>query len=117
MNLQDIELLETAQPDSVEFHLADGVFIKSGSFSKENTVVPQHSHEYDHTSFIAHGSVRAWCENEYLGVFTAPCSIFIKAHAKHTFQTLEPETLILCIHNIARNGSVDIHELHELSFP
>lgn len=117
MKLSDIEITEIEQPDSVEFHLADDVFIKSGSFSKENTVIPQHSHEYDHTSFIARGSVRAWCEDEYLGVFNAPCSIFIKAHAKHTFQTLEPETLILCIHNISRNGLVDIHELHELTLP
>lgn len=105
----------TIEAKEMEFHLADDVFIKSGLFEEVDTRIPQHSHEYDHTSFIACGAVKVWCDEEYLGVYAAPCGIFIKKHAKHTFVTLVPNTVILCIHNISRNGMIEIHDLHELS--
>lgn len=117
MNLSDFKLEESEQPDEVDFSLADGIFIKSGLFKRANRLVPQHSHEHDHTSFIATGSVNAWCDDEYLGAFVAPASIFIKKHCKHTFLTLQENTLILCIHNISRSGIIDIHDLHEVTFP
>lgn len=117
MNLSEIKLEESEQPDEVDFSLADGIFIKSGLFKRANRIVPQHSHEYDHTSFIATGAVNAWCEDEFMGHFVAPASIFIKAHCKHTFQTTEPDTLVMCIHNISRTGMIDLHDLHEVSFP
>lgn len=105
---------EIQQPDEIEFYLADDIFIKSGMFHKAGTVIPQHSHEYDHTSFIASGGVQAWCEDEYLGAFSAPAGIFIEKHKKHKFITLQDNTTLLCIHNISRNGMIDVHELHEL---
>lgn len=113
----DTEFEECEQPDSIEFQMADGVFVKSGLFKRTGCIVPQHSHEYDHSTFIATGAVLAWSDGDYLGHFEAPCSIFIKAHSKHTFKTTKDDTLILCIHNISRTGLVDIHELHELQFP
>jgi hypothetical protein len=108
---------EMEQPDVEEFQLADGIFIKSGYFKQAGAIVPQHSHEYDHTSFIATGSVRAWRDGEYIGEYHAPVSIFIKAKCKHTFEIGEENTLIMCIHNISRNGMIELHGLHELSFP
>lgn len=117
MNLSDIELEQSAQPDSVEFQLADGIFVKSGHFELAGRIVPQHAHEYDHSTFIATGGVLAWADSEFLGEFDAPCSIFIKAQTKHTFKTTKDNTLILCIHNVSRTGLVDIHELHEVQFP
>lgn len=107
----------TEQPDEINFSLADDIFIKSGLFKKSGTVIPQHSHDYDHTSFIATGAVQAWCDDELLGIYTAPSSIFIKAKAKHTFLTTQDNTTILCIHNVSRNGMVDIHDLHNITFP
>lgn len=117
MNLSDLELGPSEQPDEINFSLADGIFIKSGLFKLPNRVIPQHSHDYDHSSFIATGAVNAWCEGVYLGHFKAPCSIFIPKHKKHTFQTTEPNTLVLCIHNVSRTGIIDVHDLHEVSFP
>ena len=108
---------ESEQPDSVEFQLADGIFVKSGHFARAGRIVPQHAHEHDHSSFIATGGALAWSGDEFLGTFDAPCSIFIKAKVKHTFKTTKDNTLILCIHNVSRTGLVDIHELHEVRFP
>lgn len=118
MKLSDLSVVASNElPDSQEFHLADDIFIKSGLFKKPGTVIAQHSHEYDHTSFIATGGVRAWCDDEYLGEFIAPISIFISKHTKHTFITSAENTLLLCIHNISRNGMAEIHDLHGLEFP
>lgn len=110
-------MIEEIQPDEINFSLADDIFIKSGLFKKIPAFVPQHSHEYDHTSFIAAGSVNVWCDGEDMGVFRAPAPILIKARCKHMFEILEENTLILCIHNIARTGLIEIHDLHELTFP
>lgn len=117
MKFEEIKLSDCEQPEEIEFYLADDVFVKSGTFDKAGTVIPQHSHEYDHTTFIAAGALHAWLDNEYLGHFKAPCGIFIKKHSNHTFMTTVEKTTILCIHNVSRNGMVDIHDLHELTFP
>lgn len=103
------------EPEVIEFYLADDVFVKSGLFKEVGTIIPQHSHEYDHTSFIATGAVHVWCDDQDLGEWKSPCGILIKKHTKHRFITLESNTTILCIHNIARNGMVEIHDLHELT--
>lgn len=116
MKLDDLNFEESEQPDETNFSLADGIFIKSGLFKRANRIIPQHSHEYDHTSFIATGAIRAWCDGDYIGEYHAPVSIFIKKRCKHTFQTLRDNTLILCIHNISLTGMIDLHELHEVKF-
>lgn len=113
--MSEFELAQEAE--SFEFHLADDVFIKTGMFHKAHTIVPQHSHEHDHNTFIASGAIHAWCDGEFLGEFRAPSTLLIKRHAKHLFETLEDRTTILCIHNISRTGMVDIHDLHELTVP
>lgn len=114
--MESMTLYEVEQPSEMDFSLADGVFIKSANFKDAGTVVPQHSHTYDHSSFIATGSAKVWCEDEYLGEIIAPNSVFIKAMTKHTFITTSPNTLLLCIHNVSRSGDIDLHELHELKF-
>jgi len=103
------------EQEVIDFHLADDIFIKSGLFKDAGSVIKQHSHEYNHTSFIATGAVNVWCDGEYFGEYKSPIGILIKKHAKHTFITTEPNTTILCIHNISRNGMIEIHDLHELS--
>jgi hypothetical protein len=92
-----------------EYMAADGVFIKEMRLPKAGTLVPQHSHEYDHTSFLAKGSVLF--EGKEL---KAPTPIFIPAGKKHTFVSLEDDTLILCIHNVSHTGKIEIREEHTL---
>ncbi|WOF74131.1 hypothetical protein QMT40_001778 [Parvibaculaceae bacterium PLY_AMNH_Bact1] len=106
---EDIE-----QPIRLDFTTADGVAIVSMDIPKRNTLVPQHAHEYDHTSMLARGSVKAWKDGDLLGEFVAPCSIFIEANEKHAFLSLEDNTLIYCIHNTSRSGVIDIKEEHNL---
>lgn len=102
------ELIELPE---VEFSMADGIFIKQMVLKNANIYVPQHSHKYDHTSMLACGSVRAWCDGVDIGEFKAPIPIMIKAGTKHTFMSLEPNTIIYCIHN-ARDHGVEIESEH-----
>lgn len=101
------------QPESVEFYSADGVFVKMMGLRHAGVLVPQHSHTYPHLSLLARGSVRVWRDGVLLGDYAAPDAIHIQAGAKHTFLSLEPNTLVYCIHNVSRSGAVAIDELHE----
>ena len=102
------------QPPLWEHASVDGVFIKQMYLKDPGMLVPQHAHVYDHTSMVACGSVRMWKDAEWVADFKAPCPIFIEARIKHTFQSLEPGTLIYCIHNVSRTGAVEIHARHQL---
>lgn len=103
------------QPESWEHQTVDGVFIKSMDVRQANIIIPQHAHRYDHTTMVARGSVRVWIEDELLGDFAAPAPIFIKRRAMHTFLTLEANTLLYCIHNSSRLGSIEVVAEHQLA--
>jgi len=102
------------QPDSVEIKMCDGIFVKSMMIHAKGTVVPQHSHTYDHLSMLARGAVRIWKDGVLWGDFEAPTGIRIDAHTKHKFLSLEDDTLIYCIHNIRDAEQVDIFEENQL---
>lgn len=102
------------QPYGKEYTAADGIFVKEMTIPRSGTLVPQHSHEYDHTSFLATGSIRAWADGVLLGEFTAPYPLFVKAGVKHSFLSLQDNSLILCLHNILRTGAVEVREEHNL---
>jgi len=105
MNYDPVDLPE------VEFAMADGTFIKQMYLKDAGMFVPQHSHTYDHTSMLAVGSIRVWCDGDLVGDFNAPKPIDIKAGTKHTFKSLEPNTLVYCIHNLRDHG-LDIESEH-----
>jgi hypothetical protein len=103
------------QPPEWEHTGADGVFIKQMLLAQAGMMVPQHAHEYDHTTMLATGSVRVWIDGQLAGDHTAPKPLFIQARIKHTFQSLEPATLLYCIHNVAGRAGVKIHAEHQLT--
>lgn len=88
------------QPENVEIHFAGGLFVKQMRFAEANTYIPQHAHGSDHLSMLARGSVRVWEDGKYVGDRVAPTGIMIRAGVKHVFMSLQPETIIYCIHNI-----------------
>ena len=102
------------QPIRKDFRTVDGVQIIQMHIPQKGTVVPQHSHVYPHTSMLAIGSVRVWKDGEIIGEFKAPQPIFIEEHCKHTFMSLEDNTIIYCLHNLHGKDDVQIHEEHIL---
>lgn len=102
------------QPPVVEIHMADDIFIKQMLITKAGTYIPQHSHAYDHTSMLAVGSVRVWVDGIIKGDFKAPTGILIEKGTKHTFLSLEDNTIVYCIHNLMRSDAVEVLEEHHL---
>ncbi len=110
------ELLEASdhQPHFVEKITVDGVFILHAHIPKADSLVPQHSHVYDHTTIVAAGRVKVWEDNVLIDEFAAPASILIKAGTKHEFRTLEDDTVLLCVHNVSRTGQVEVAEENQI---
>ena len=102
------------QPESIEIKLCDGLFVKTIAIKHKHTLVPQHSHTYDHLSMLAVGSIRIWKDGSCLGDFIAPHGIVIEKLTKHTFLSLEDNTLIYCIHNLRDAEAVSIDDEHQL---
>lgn len=97
--------------DEVDWTTADGVFVKSIHVRNAGTFMRQHAHTHDHTSVIANGSAFVWKDGKLDKQYKAPALIFIAAGVWHTFQTLEDDTTILCIHRLGN----EILEKHGLS--
>jgi hypothetical protein len=107
-------LPEVDYPKDVSIAIADGMFVKHYVIPKVGTYLPQHSHEYDHATLVCHGSVRVWVDGRYLGLFKAPKAIEIKAHTRHLFEVMEPDTTLACIHRIDRTGEIDVAAEHQI---
>ena len=95
-------------------HEADGVAVVQIEISDRGTVSPQHSHMYSHITMLARGAVRVSCDGRPAREHQAPAAITIPACTKHLFETLTPDVLLLCIHNTARGGGIQIVEEHQI---
>lgn len=104
--------MNTFTPQAIEFHDADDIFFKRYTLPKD-ALVPQHAHDYDHTTLIAKGRIRVWCDGDILGDVESPQALLIRAGAKHTFLALE-ESVLYCIHNMRGREDYKISEEHEL---
>lgn len=84
------------QPIGREYTDENGVFFKEMDLKHSGTIVPQHAHAYPHTSYLVKGSVL------FEGAeYQAPHPFHIPANKMHTFQSLEDDTLVLCVHQTA----------------
>lgn len=73
------------------------ICVRTVMLSKVGDFIPQHSHDHGHTTLIAHGAVRAWVDGIYWGDFSAPCMKYVEPNKHHTYQALEPNTVMACI--------------------
>ena len=89
------------QPIKNELHMDDGTIILAMTVQKAGTFIPQHSHPYSHTSYIAAGAVSVWKNEAWLGDFHAPAGLLIEANTQHLFKALRDNTTVLCIHQKA----------------
>ena len=103
-------MIEPIELPDVEWIVQDNIFIKQMLLARAGTFVPQHSHKYSHASMLASGSVRVWKDDVLHGDFKAPIPISIDAGCKHTFMSLEPNTVIYCIHRVGESGEPDIED-------
>jgi quercetin dioxygenase-like cupin family protein len=109
-----LQVPQIAQPRITDTTTADDVFVKQIEIALCGTMVPQHSHVYDHTTALVAGSIRVWCDEELLGDFTAPKLLLIRRGTKHRFLTLSPDVTLLCIHNARHPDVAAVLEEHQL---
>lgn len=103
------------QPLSTDIRMCEGLFVRHCVF-EAGSYIPQHSHEWEHLSVIAAGSVRVWTNDTLIGDFTAPAGIVIKAGVQHLFLALE-RAAVLCVHRVDGNGEpVTIDEPHFVTY-
>jgi quercetin dioxygenase-like cupin family protein len=93
-----------------------GIYAKRWTIQDRGTLLPQHSHEWPHISYIVSGVVRVWRGDEQLGDFVGPCAVKIPAQTLHKFLTLSDNVVILCLHNADRLDSDEpaVREEHQL---
>jgi hypothetical protein len=87
------------QPETVSVSIYAGIYMKVYRIPDANTLLPQHAHHHGHLTALLSGAVQVWCDDEFLGGYKAPATIKIAPRVKHRFLTLEPETVLACIHN------------------
>ena len=105
------------QPETVSLTIYGGIYYRVWTVADAGTILPQHSHRYDHLTALLRGAVRVSRGNAMVGEFSAPATIRIPAGQLHSFQTLVPDCMLACIHNADHadpDGEPAIAERHEL---
>ena len=95
-------------------YTSDGLTIVELTLAKAGTKMAQHSHVYEHLSFLARGAVRVHVPGSEDRDFKAPFGITIQANVKHQFTALADDTILLCIHNTSRSGGIETAEFATL---
>ena len=87
------------QPETISVSLYAGIYYKVYRVPDANTLLPQHSHRFGHLTAVLQGSVSVWSDDGLDCVYSAPATIMIAPHVKHSFLTLSDDVLLACIHN------------------
>ena len=102
---------------TTELTLYAGIYCKRWTIPDTGTLLPQHSHSYDHLTYLVSGAVRVYRNDQYRGDYYAPSAIRIPARQAHAFQSLEDNVVLLCLHNMDHaeaDGEPPLHEDNSL---
>lgn len=80
-----------------------GLYFRAINLEKLGDVVKQHTHDFEHVTCVCSGAVRVWVGGEWKGDIIGFKAIVIAANKAHTFQALEPNTRLACVHQL--NGA------------
>jgi quercetin dioxygenase-like cupin family protein len=86
------------QPVTIGITIYGGLYIKTFQVFDTGTIIPQHSHSYDHVTLVMSGAVRVWRDDGPARDYCAPATVHIPAGSKHMFVTLEADTTMACLH-------------------
>ncbi len=86
------------QPQALPKVEFGGVLAAPWLIPQVGTFVEQHAHAYDHLTFVQQGGLRVWLDGKHVGDFAAPSFVPIPAHGLHSFESLAPNTIFICVH-------------------
>jgi len=78
-----------------------GIYFRSILLPRAGIRVPQHKHDHDHATYIGAGAARMYVDGEAAGDFYAGQAAPVRAGHEHSFEALEPDTRLACIHDVA----------------
>jgi hypothetical protein len=104
------------QPETISVTIYGGIYYKVWRVPDAGTIIPQHSHDFDHLTAVLAGGVEVWRDGVPMGDVWAPATIEIQAECKHMFRTLTADCRFACIHNADRLDGDEpaVHEEHNL---
>jgi quercetin dioxygenase-like cupin family protein len=100
---QDTKYVSVEHP-YVEFAEVDDIWVRAYAMEKAESYAGQHVHTHDHITIVSRGTVEAWRDSAFMGVYTAPAIIKIEAGKCHAFKSLTDDVVFCCIHNLRGTG-------------
>lgn len=91
------------------FTAAANLWIRQMHFMNKGDKNEGHTHNFDHLTLLAHGSVRVHVDGETTD-YTAPHMIFITKGKSHFIEALEDGTVAYCVHAL-RNAESEDNEI------
>lgn len=85
---------------------ACGLYFRSLRMKDAGMVAQQHVHDHDHATLVGSGRARGWCGEKWIGDKCSGEVFEIQAGSEHRFQSLDHDTLLVCVHDIASAESV-----------
>jgi hypothetical protein len=105
------------QPETICLTIYGGIYHKLYRVPDAGTIIPQHSHAYDHLTTLMHGRVAVQAPDGRSYEHEAPAVIRIPAGQMHSFLTLTDEVWLACIHNADHadaDGEPIVTEEHQI---
>ena len=110
-------VVRAANQPIVREEISGGVWRATITVPDAGSILPQHSHAFEHVTEVVAGAVSVFRDGDDAGEFhAAPARLTIPAHVMHTFETHEPNTVLRCIHTITRDGQPIVAAENGLTF-
>lgn len=93
------------QPE-IKLGLVANLFSRMMHFKKAGDIEHGHTHQFDHLTLLATGSLRVTVDGESTD-FKAPMMIFIHKDKHHELVALEDNTVAYCIHALRENNETN----------
>ena len=103
-----LDLTDIENRPAISIGCVSNVYIRQMHFKKAGDKNDGHTHNHDHTTLLASGSVEC-SVNGNKTIFKAPVMIYIAKDKLHHFTALDDNTIAYCIHAIRdADGDNDI---------
>jgi hypothetical protein len=94
----------TEKGPEIQISCLSNVYVRRMFFAEEGIVEVGHRHPYSHASLLAAGSISVQIYNDLTEtlfepvIYKAPAMVMIQKNVAHQITSLEPNTVVCCIH-------------------
>lgn len=74
-----------------------GICVRVMKLEKIGYMIPQHSHDFGHTTLIANGAAALFVDGVFQKDLYAPAVQYVRPHVDHVYQALMDNTILACI--------------------